>query len=101
MEVWEQSVNFKWEVIVVYAPADHNRSQAFLDEMHQKIETAMLPLIIGVDFNLIRSSLDKNNARVDILGRQRFNDWIVDLSIYELDRVGARFTWTNHQLNPT
>ncbi|KAE8787595.1 putative NOT transcription complex subunit VIP2 [Hordeum vulgare] len=32
---------------------------------------------------------------------QRFNDWIADLGIQELGRVGARFTWTNHQLNPT
>ena len=30
MEVWERDVNFKWEVIVVYDPADHGRSSTFL-----------------------------------------------------------------------
>ena len=32
---------------------------------------------------------------------QCFNDWIADLELRELDRVGARFTWTNKQVNPT
>ncbi|KAE8771551.1 hypothetical protein D1007_56571 [Hordeum vulgare] len=97
MKVWERAANFKWEVIVVYGPTDHTRSQAFLDEMHQMIEATTLPLIIWGDFNLIRSTLDKNNARVGFPGVQRFNDWIADLGIQELDRVGAQFTWTNRQ----
>ncbi|KAE8799585.1 putative anion transporter 2, chloroplastic [Hordeum vulgare] len=85
MEVWERTVNFKREVIVVYGTADHTRSEAFLDEMHQKIEAASLPLIIVGDFNLTRSPLDKNNAQVDVPGMQWFNDWIADLGIRELD----------------
>lgn len=29
-----------------------------------------------------------------------FNDFIADEALLELPRVGARFTWTNHQINP-
>ena len=57
--------------------------------------------MVGGDFNLLRSVADKNNGRVDQSGMQRFNDWIADLELRELDRVGARFTWTNKQVNPT
>ncbi|XP_073355069.1 uncharacterized protein [Aegilops tauschii subsp. strangulata] len=36
MELFERSLNFKWEVILVYGPADHSRSAAFLEELHRK-----------------------------------------------------------------
>ena len=32
---------------------------------------------------------------------QMFNDCIVELGLRELERTGARFTWTNRQVNPT
>ena len=30
MEIFERALNFKWEVVIVYGPADHRRSPAFL-----------------------------------------------------------------------
>ena len=30
-----------------------------------------------------------------------FNDFIADLGLREIDRIGARFTWTNRQAAPT
>ena len=32
---------------------------------------------------------------------QMFNDCIADLGLHEIDRVDARFTWTNRQAAPT
>ena len=32
---------------------------------------------------------------------QMFNDCIADLGLREIDRIGARFTWTNRQASPT
>ncbi|XP_020150047.1 uncharacterized protein [Aegilops tauschii subsp. strangulata] len=92
MEVWERDVNFKWEIIVVYGPADHSRSAAFLAELHAKISSATLLVVVGGDFNLLRSAEEKNNSRVDLAGMRRFNDWVADPGLRELDRVGARFT---------
>ena len=53
MEIFERALNFKWEVIVVYGPADHRRSPAFLDELQLKISNSPLPVLVGGDFNLI------------------------------------------------
>lgn len=101
MEVFERALNFKWEIIAVYGPADHRRSEAFLDELRRKVAAAQLPMVVGGDFNLIRSEDDKNNNLVNFPRMQMFNDCIADMGLRELDRVGARFTWTNRQAEPT
>lgn len=100
MELFERTINFKWEIIIVYGPADHRRSQAFLDELHRKISGAQLPVEVGGDFNLIRHPGDKNNNLINYPRMQQFNDCIADLGLRELDRIGARFTWTNPQVDP-
>ena len=60
-----------------------------------------LPVVVGGDFNLIRSPDEKNNDRVNRPRMQMFNDCIAELGLRELERTGARFTWTNRQANPT
>ncbi|XP_073360452.1 uncharacterized protein [Aegilops tauschii subsp. strangulata] len=101
MEVFERALNFKWEIIIVYGPADHSRSVSFLDELSRKVSAARFPVVVGGDFNLLRSAEDKNNGLVNFPRMQLFNDCIADLGLRELDRIGARFTWTNRQADPT
>lgn len=101
MELFERALNVKWEVIVIYGPTDHRRSAAFLEELKRKVAAAQLPLVVDGDFNLIRLEADKSNNLVNFPRMQMFNDCIVDLGLRELDRVGARFTWTNRQADPT
>lgn len=74
---------------------------AFLAELHLKISNSLLPVVVGGDFNLIRSPDEKNNDQINFPGMQLFNDWIAELGLRELDRTGARFTWTNRQVDPT
>ena len=74
MDVWERDVNFKWEVIIVYGPADHGRSFAFLAELRTKITSTTLPVVVVGDFNTLRSTANKNNSRVDLVEMQRFDD---------------------------
>jgi hypothetical protein len=52
--------DFKWEVVVVYGPAHHDKSEAFL-ELSNKCQRTRVPIVIGGDFNLIRCAEDKNN----------------------------------------
>ncbi|XP_073361214.1 uncharacterized protein [Aegilops tauschii subsp. strangulata] len=101
MEVFERALNFKWEIIAVYGPADHRRSEAFLAELRRKVTSAQLPVVVGGDFNLIRTEEDKSNNLVNFPRMQMFNDYIANMGLRELDRVGARFTWTNRQVDPT
>jgi exonuclease III len=54
----------------IYGPADHSFSRVFLSEITHKINSTVEPLIMGGDFNLIRSEEDKNN---DIINWARIN----------------------------
>ena len=90
----------RWEVIIVYGPADHARSSAFLAELHAKVSRCTTPLVIAGDFNLIRSPDDKSWANIDLRRMRMFNECIVDLALREITRVGARYTWSNNRADP-
>nr|XP_045086396.1 disease resistance protein RGA5-like [Aegilops tauschii subsp. strangulata] len=81
MEIFERALNFKWQVVIVYGPADHRRSPAFLEELHLKISNSLLPVVVGGDFNLIRSPDEKNNDRINLPWIHLFNDWITELGL--------------------
>jgi hypothetical protein len=57
--------NFRWELITVYGPAQHDESQDFISELSRKCMYAVLPVVLGGDFNLIRSAKDKNNSNIN------------------------------------
>ncbi|XP_073360406.1 uncharacterized protein [Aegilops tauschii subsp. strangulata] len=92
MEIFERSLNFKWVIIAVYGPADHRRSGTFLAELRRKVASAQFLVVVGGDFNLIRTEEDKSNNLVNFPRMQLFNDCIVDMGLRELDRVGARMS---------
>jgi endonuclease/exonuclease/phosphatase family metal-dependent hydrolase len=99
--VLQRSCNLKWRFLLVYGPANHSRTSEFLDELVGEIASCSLPLAVGGgDFNLIRDARDKNNSNINWTRIHRFNDTIAALSLREVPRTGARFTWTNRQLNP-
>lgn len=89
-----------WELCVVYGPADHARSAPFLEEIGRFTSMINHPLVIGGDFNLIRSEEDKSSGNINWPRINLFNNAIADMELKEIERVGARFTWTNRQLNP-
>lgn len=45
------TLNVRWECLTVYGPAQHERSADFLQELNTQSEQALLPLVIGGDFN--------------------------------------------------
>jgi hypothetical protein len=84
----------------VYGPADHSRSPLFLQELEEVVTRATYRVLVAGDFNLIRGSADKNNRNIDWSRVNLFNDSIARLQLREVVPYGARFTWTNKQLNP-
>jgi hypothetical protein len=56
--------------------------------------------VVGGDFNLVRDARDKSKANINWPRLHRFNDVIATMSLREIPWTGARFTWTNRQLNP-
>ena len=92
-----------WAIVCVYGPADHSRSADFLREIQALVgakQAANIPIVLGGDFNLIRSSADKNNDNIDWNRISLFNNAIAACALRELAWTGARYTWTNKQLNP-
>jgi endonuclease/exonuclease/phosphatase family metal-dependent hydrolase len=88
------------DFIGIYGPVDHSRARSFLDEISAKVAATTRPLIMGGDFNLIRAPEDKNNSNLNWPLMDLFNDSIAAWALSEIPRTGARFTWTNRQLNP-
>jgi hypothetical protein len=58
-ELRNRVTNFKWELITVYGPANHNRSVEFIAKLSRKCMCATLPLAFGGDFNLVRQVSEK------------------------------------------
>jgi hypothetical protein len=52
-------------VIVVYGPAQHQKSEEFLQELRRKCMRTKVPLVIRGDFNLIRGKTDKSDGNID------------------------------------
>jgi hypothetical protein len=98
--VLQRSSKVIFEYIGVYGPADHSRAQEFLEELEDKIIRCQHPVVVGGDFNLIRSAEEKNNSNINRPRIHLFNDCIARLALRELKHSGARFTWSNKQVNP-
>jgi hypothetical protein len=96
----QRSNNSKWSFVLVYRPADHGRSEEFLQELVCFVSASPFPVVVGGDFNLIRGLGDKGSGNINWPRVRRFNDALATMSLCEISRVGSRYTWTNGQLDP-
>ena len=62
-ELRNRKTNFRWDLLVVYSPAQHDFSKNFLDELNSFLSNFALPCIIRGDFNLIRCVEDKSKRQ--------------------------------------
>lgn len=61
-----KSDSYKWAlVVVVYGPAQVQYKEQFLAELVNMCSHGSLPIIIGGDFNILRSLQEKNNDNFD------------------------------------
>ncbi|KAG8067995.1 hypothetical protein GUJ93_ZPchr0005g16224 [Zizania palustris] len=58
-------------------------------------------VVVGGDFNLIRSPGEKSKGVVNRNWMDAFNEFINDNGLGELPKSGGKFTWSNRQVNPT
>lgn len=84
----------------MYGPANHERSESFLDELSDLYKKFDLPIVYGGDFNLKRDMKDKNNENIDMRLVRLFNNFIENSKLKEIKRSGIRYTWTNKQNCP-
>jgi hypothetical protein len=52
-------VNFKWALTIVYGPTRQNEKEHFLAELVNMCSHESLPLLIGGDYNILRSPNEK------------------------------------------
>ena len=96
----ERKTNFRWVLMTVYGPAQHDLSVDFLTETSGRLNGQTLPVVIGGDFNLIREPDDKSFMRADVGLMNAFNTFIEQFGLREIKKTGTKFTWTNKQDNP-
>src|SRR3954465_14304384 len=77
----------------VFDTGPYYRQGPLAEVDHQ--QGANIPIVLGGDFNLIRSGADKNNRNIDWPRVTLFNNTIASCALREIARTGARFTWTN------
>lgn len=96
----QKNVDLAWELCIVYGLADHSFSADFLHELFLKVSASSLPVVVCGDLNMVRGAQDRSNGLINVNIVDMFNDWIAYLALREIHRSGARFTWTNNQLDP-
>lgn len=83
--------------------AQHNMifSNDFIKELSSFCSTELLPILMGGDFNLIRSNKDRNHGQGDPRPMELFNEFIGSFQLRDIFVSGVKFTWSNKHENPT
>lgn len=90
-----------WMVINVYGPVQYERKEDFLRELHLRVISSNVPVMVGGDFTMVRFEWEKDGGIFHRRWAEAFNLFIADSELRELHRAGGKFTWSNEQLSPT
>lgn len=88
-------------MISVYGPAQSELKSDFLSQVVRICSKETLPVVIGGDFNIIRSPEEKNNDNYNDRWPFLFNAVIDTLNLREVEMSGRKFTWANNMQNQT
>lgn len=100
IQVRNRCSNFRFWVVDVYGPAQHDLSGTFITELSDFCAAVSVPMILGGDFNLIRDDKDRNVGHGDPKLMDLFNDFIGNFQLREIHMGGAKYTWSNKQQDP-
>ena len=70
-----------WWISRVYGPQEDDEKILFLQDLQETRETCGGPWLLGGDFNLISSSEDKSNGRINRRTSSRFRRFITDMEL--------------------
>ena len=79
-------------MINVYGPAQHDMSKDFILELSNFCARETLPILMGGDFNLIRSNRDRNKGQGDPKLMDLFNNFVGTFHRREIFISGVKFT---------
>ena len=81
--------------------AQDSDKDEFLTELGRVFSDQSVPLLVGGDFNLLRSSAEKNKPIQNKRWMDMFNAVIGTYEMREIHMTGGAYTWSNNQANPT
>ncbi|GJW36729.1 RNA-directed DNA polymerase, eukaryota [Tanacetum coccineum] len=89
------SINGKNIMIIggVYAPQEGKEKQALWDFLRFEVDKWNGDVIIMGDFNEVRVKSDRFGTHFNPHGAHRFNSFILDSGLVEVNLGGCRFTW--------
>jgi hypothetical protein len=71
-------------ITTFYSSPYEEKNDEFISELHELFLNWEGPTIIGGDFNLVRSQLDKSNGNIDHRWVDKFNAWIELWALVEI-----------------
>jgi hypothetical protein len=92
---------FEWSFMAVYGAAQDVQKPPFLAELVRMCEKQTLPMLVGGDFNIIRSPQEKNNNNYNARWPFVFNAIIESLNLREIVLSGRQYTWASRRETPT
>ncbi|KAE8798649.1 Ent-copalyl diphosphate synthase 1, chloroplastic [Hordeum vulgare] len=96
----ESFVKFVWQFVVIYGTSYNEHKMEFIAELHEVTSNSSYPIILGGDFNLIRSDSNKSSGNVNHSVTFLFNDWINKWGLMEINIANRKYSWCNNQDNP-
>lgn len=92
--------NAHWILTNIYAPCTHPAKREFLQWFKNINMPDTVDWIVTSDFNLCRSSDDRNQPGGDQVDMYLFNEAISFLGLVDIPLKGRRYTWSNKQVSP-
>lgn len=88
-------------MIFIYGAEQDEHKQEFLTELAAVCFDQTIPILIGGDFSLLRSSQEKNMNYHGNRNYDTFNSIINTYELREIELAGGGFTWSNNKETPT
>lgn len=99
--LFDKVAKFHWNLVTIYGDAQNDGKAASLAELSRFYHDNPLPCVVGGDFNILRSSDDKNKLSDTEHWSFVFNAIIEHAGLRELPLNGRKFTWANNLHDPT
>lgn len=89
-----------WVFTGIYGPTIQHEKEKFWEELDSIGAYWNLPWLLAGDLNAVRSRNERSSGRASRYERDNFQKFIDAHGLLEFDRVGAKFTFNNGQVNP-
>ncbi|KAK8612419.1 hypothetical protein V6N13_092535 [Hibiscus sabdariffa] len=93
--------DFKCALINVYGPHEVGERSQMFDNLRKCIFDLQVPVIIGGDFNVVRTKEEKIGVSFQKKAMREFSGFIETMSLVDIPLVGGRFTWSNFREDPS